>query len=89
MVNINSILEDGDILTSSARSGEKDSSFQHDIPQEGSDHDQDYQKDWKEDSNNDKGEEIQSTPFSLITDLLRQWLDMRTCPCPRGKLHHL
>ena len=45
MVNINSILEDGDILTSSAWSGEKDSSFQHDIPQEGSDHDQDYKKD--------------------------------------------
>ena len=67
MVNPNGFFEDGDILTFPARSGENYSLFKHDDLQDGSDNDQDSQKDSKDKSNDDKGVEIQSSHFGLIT----------------------
>ena len=66
IVNPNGFVEDGDILTSPARSGENYSSFKHDDPLDGSDHNQDSQRDSEDESDDNKREEIQSTHFGLI-----------------------
>ena len=67
MVNLHGFLDEGDVLTSPARSGGHDTSFQHGDPQDGSDHDRDSQRNSEDESDENKVEEVEPSPyFSLM-----------------------